>query len=497
MAIYLPDDSRTLDEFLLIPGLTEENCTPEKVSLRTPLVKHTKDEVAQLHLNLPFSSAIMQSVSGSDTAIRLAQEWGISFIFQSQSITDQARMVSQVKNHKAWFVMSRANLKPDHTLNDVIALKKNTGHSTIAITEDGTPHGRLLWVITGRDWRPDHTPLDAKVASLMTPIGKLVVGQESLTLSQANDTIWDAKLNSLPILGEEGGLKYFVFRKDSESRRENPNQVTDSEKRLLVWAGINTRDYAERVETLLQNGADILCIDSSDGHSAWQAKTIAYIREKYGHDVKVGAGNVVDREGFLYLVRAGADFVKVGIGGGAICITREEKWIGRGQASALIEIVQARNEYFQETGIYVPICSDGGIVHDRHMSMALAMGADFLMMGRYFAQFDESPGRIIKVNGKPMKEYWGEWSERARNWQRYSDGGWNETWLKFEEWVNAFIPYAWPMSKTITTTVAKIRSTMVSCGSLTLPHFTKNAKITAVSESSLQEGGTSNVVIAT
>jgi len=496
MPKYTEEISRTFDEFLLLPGLTRKDCTPESVSLRTPLVKHARDEEPRLALNLPFTSAIMQAVSGTRTATALATEGGLSFIFGSQPIWDQARMVADVKSHKAGFVTSRANLTPDMTLADLVELSKKTGHSTIAITHDGSPNGRLLWVVTGRDWRPGHTPMDTRMETLMTPIGKLIVGEEKLTLTEANDFVWKEKLNSLPILGKEWTLKHFVFRKDYESQRVKPNQVTDNDKKLLVGAGINSRDYAERADALIKSGVDILCIDSSDGFSEWQAETLRVLKNEYNNDVLVWAGNVVDKDAFLYLVEAGADFVKVGIGGGSICITREEKWIGRGQATALREIVETRDEYFKEKGIYIPICSDWGIVHDRHTTMALAMGADFLMMWRYFAQFDESPGRKIIVEGSLMKEYWGEGSWRARNPERYAEWIWNESsFLKFAEWVDGCVPALGPMAETLQTTVAKINATMVSCGSNNLADFTRDARITLVSAASLKEGWTGNVTI--
>lgn len=221
--------------------------------------------------------------------------------------------------------------------------------------------------------------------------------------------------------------------------------------------------------------------------------TIQYVREKYGDSVKIGAGNVVDKEGFRYLAEAGADFIKVGVGGGSICITRETKGIGRGQASALIDVVQARDEYFKETGVYIPVCSDGGIVHDHHITIALALGADFVMMGRYFARFDESPTRIVKINNNYVKEYWGEGSNRARNWQRYDMGG--DKKLSFEEGVDSYIPYAGALKDNLAVTVAKIKSTMCNCGAITIPEFHQKARLTLVSNVSIQEGSAHDVIL--
>jgi IMP dehydrogenase len=493
MAHILNDISRTFSEYLLIPGLTTKDCYPGNISLKTPLVKFKKGEKSPISLNVPFVSAIMQSVSDHKMAIALARHGGLSFIFGSQGIETQAEMVFKVKSYKAGFVVSNANLTPENTLSDVIALKERSGHGTIGITDDGTSQGKLLGIVTGRDYRITRDNPDMKVKEFMTPFAKLVTGEFGISIGDANDIIWDNKLNCLPIIDKAQNLKYFVFRKDYENHKANPNELSDDNMKLLVGAGINTRDYTERVPALIEAGVDVMCIDSSDGFSVYQKETIEYIKTSFGEHVKVGAGNVVDRDGFLYLAKAGADFVKVGVGGGSICITREQKGIGRGQATALIEVAEARDEYFRETGIYVPICSDGGIVQDYHMVLALAMGADFIMMGRYFARFDESPTRKLMVNGNYMKEYWGEGSNRARNWQRYDMGGSDS--LKFEEGVDSFVPYAGKLKDNLDITLGKIKSTMGSCGVVSLDDLKQNAKITLVSSTSIIEGGAHDVVV--
>lgn len=493
MARIINEISRTFNEYLFIPGLTTKEHTPDKVNLQTPLVKFTKGAQSEITLNTPFVSAIMQSVSDSGMAIALAKEGGLSFIYGSQSIQTQAQMVREVKNHKAGFVESRANLTPDHTLEDIIALKERTGFSNIGVTDDGTSNGVFLGLVTGRDYRASKDDLKKKVKDVMTPFSELITAQNGLSLSEANDIIWEHKLNTLPIIDQDQRLQYFVFRKDYENHKEHPDELLDGQKRLMVGAGINTRDYAERVPALVEAGVDVLCIDSSDGFSEWQKDTIGYIKSNYDAGVKVGAGNVVDREGFLYLAKAGADFVKVGVGGGSICITREQKGIGRGQATALIEVARARDEYFEQTGEYIPICSDGGIVQDYHMTLALAMGADFLMMGRYFARFDESPTRKLLVAGNYVKEYWGEGSNRARNWQRYDMGG--NSNLKFEEGVDSYVPYAGKLKDNLDQTIGKIKSTMCSCGVSTIKEMQTDTRITLVSSTSIIEGGAHDVMV--
>ena len=493
MAFYYNEPSHTFSEYLLVPGYSDSRCQPKNVSLKTPLVKFKKGEEPAISLNIPMVSAIMQSVSNDSLAIALAKEGGVSFIYGSQSVADQAAMVRKVKAYKAGFVYSDSNLSPNNTLADVIKLKEKTNHSTIAITKDGTPNGKLVGVVTSRDYRVSRMSLDTKVKEFMTPFKKLITAPKGTTLKEANDIIWDNKLNSLPIIDENGNLDSFVFRKDYESRKSNPNELLDADKRYVVGAGINTRDYAERVPALVEAGVDVLCIDSSEGFSEWQKLTIEWIREHYGDKVKVGAGNVVDGDGFRFLADCGADFIKIGIGGGSICITRETKGIGRGQATATIEVAKARDEYFKETGVYIPICSDGGIVHDYHMTLALAMGADFVMLGRYFSRFDESPTNKVIINGRYMKEYWGEGSARARNWQRYDLGGDNK--LSFEEGVDSYVPYAGPLKDNVEISLAKIKSTMCNCGALTIPELQEKAKLTLVSSTSIIEGGAHDVVL--
>lgn len=493
MATYITEPSHTFGEYLLIPRYSSVNCIPANVSLKTPLVRYQKGQEPDISLNIPMTSAIMQSVSDDNMAIALAKEGGLSFIYGSQSIQSQAKMVERVKNYRAGFVVSDSNLTPDATLEDVLRLKEQTGHSTVAITSDGTERGTLLGIVTSRDYRVSRMSVTTKVKDFMTTFDNLICAQENTTLKEANDIIWEHKLNCLPIIDKDHRLLSMVFRKDYNSHKNNENELIDKSKRFMVGAGINTRDYAERIPALIEAGADVLCIDSSEGYSEWQKIVLEYVRENYGDTVKIGAGNVVDGDGFRFLAEAGADFVKVGIGGGAICITREQKGIGRGQATALIEVAKAREDYFNETGIYVPICSDGGIVHDYHITLALAMGADFLMLGRYFARFDESPTKKVNINGSYMKEYWGEGSARARNWQRYDMGG--DKKLSFEEGVDSFVPYAGSLKDNVNLSLSKVRSTMCNCGCLTIPELQSNAKITLVSSTSIVEGGAHDVLL--
>lgn len=493
MAYFYEEPSHTFSEYLLIPGYSSAECIPANVTLRTPVVRFKKGEKSAIEMNIPLVSAVMQAVSDNKMAIALAKEGGIAFIYGSQTIERQAEMVRHAKNYKAGFVVSDSNIRPDQTLADVLALKERLGHSTMAVTDDGTGTGKFLGIVTSRDYRVSRMDRATRVSEFMTPVGKTIFAPEGTSLKEANDIIWDHKLNALPILDQKGHLVAFVFRKDYDIHKGNPDELLDAHKRYVVGAGVNTRDYAERIPALVEAGVDVLCIDSSEGYSEWQKRTLTWVRERYGDAVKIGAGNVVDGEGFRYLAEVGADFVKIGIGGGSICITREQKGIGRGQATAVIEVAAARDEYYKETGIYVPICSDGGIVYDHHMTLALAMGADFIMLGRYFARFDESPTNKLNINGNYVKEYWGEGSNRARNWQRYDLGG--DPRMKFEEGVDSYVPYAGSLHDNVNLSLTKVKSTMCNCGALSIKELQEKAKLTLVSATSIVEGGAHDVIL--
>lgn len=492
MAHILENVSRTFQEFLLLPGLTTRAHIPENVLLKTPMSAHRRGEEPKVHLNIPFVSAAMQAVSGSELATALARKGGCAFIYCSQSIEAQAEMVRKVKDHKAGFVLSDSNLPPTATLRDAVALRRRTGHSTIAVTEGGNPHGKLVGLLTSKDFWEFKDDLDHLVTQHFTPVERLVMAEEGVSLQDATEKLWRNKKECLPVVDKQGNLRALVFRRDYFDHKANPDELTDHNKRLLVGAALNTFDYRERARALIDAGCDVLCLDSSDGYSEYQCDAARELREEFGDRLVLGGGNIVTAEAFNYLVeRAGVDFVKVGIGGGSICITREQKGIGRGQASALLEVVAARDKYARDTGIYVPVCSDGGLNTDTDIIMALAMGADFAMMGKYFAMTEESPTEKVTYRGRLYKPYWGEGSARARNWQRYKQSEKQE--LIFEEGVDAYVPYSGPLANKVDVSISKIRSTMCNCGVLSMSEFHEKAVLTRVSEMTLVEGGTSNV----
>ncbi|HAK51449.1 MAG TPA: IMP dehydrogenase [Gammaproteobacteria bacterium] len=493
MATILSDTSRTFSEYLLIPRLTRSSQRPDLVDLATPLSVVEQNQIPRFSINIPVVSACMQSVSGTDLSISLARQGGLSFVFCSQPIEEQVEMVRQVKAHKAGFVTSDSNTTEETSIREVVDLMRRSGHSTVAVTSDGSATGVLKGIITDKDFWEFEDDLDNKVKQHMTPIDEVIYGNDGVSLRDANELLHKHKKDCLPILNKKGNLVALVFKKDYEDHRRHPLELLDDSKRLCVGAAVNTHDYSDRVPALIEAGVDAICFDSSDGFTEYQMEGIKWIRENFGNAVVLGGGNVVSAEGFDYLVENSlVDFVKVGMGGGSICITREQKGIGRGQASALLDVVQRRDEYFKETGRYIPICSDGGLGNDTQIVIAMAMGADFVMMGRYFAQTDESPTPKTSINGQMYKPYWGEGTRRAQNWQRYNDGM-SSRQMMFEEGVDAYVPLVGPVAEVLETTLYKLRSTMVNVGADSLSEFREQAILTMVSEQSVVEAGTSTV----
>lgn len=494
MAKILDDLSRTFSEYLLVPRLTRKDNVLRNVNLAAPIVRFKTGEAPRLSLNIPVVSASMQAVSGTDMGVALARQGGMAFVFCSQTIEAQAAMIAKVKAHKAGFVRSDSNVKPDATLQELLDVMKKTGHSTVPVTEDGSSNGRFMGILTDKDFWEFEDDLQSQVKGYMTPKEKVIHGQVGITLKEANHLLYKHKKEALPILEADGRLNSLVFKKDYVDHINNPLELLDSRKRLVAAAGINTHDYRERLPALAEAGVDVVSFDSSDGFSEFQRDAALWAREQYGDSLVIGGGNVVSAEGFRYLVEAAKlDFVKVGIGGGSICITREQKGIGRGQASAVMEVVEERNKYLKETGVYVPICSDGGLANDTQIIIAMAMGADFVMMGRYFAMTDESPTPKVSIKGRIYKPYWGEGSNRARNWERYVDEK-GSSRLHFEEGVDGYVPVVGSVDEVLAVTLEKMRATMCNLGSKTLEEFTRNAVLTLVSEQSIEEGGTPNII---
>ena len=475
------DPSRTLTEFRLLPGLTTPETAMEQVSLETPLVRSQRDDF--LRLRLPVVAAAMQSVSGSQMGVELARLGGVAFVYCSQPIERQAEMIGRIKSHKAGFVEPRT-VSPEMPLRELEALRREAGFTTFPVVDKD---GKLLGLITRRDYDV-RAHAELTTAERMIPRDQLDVGVNISDLEAANQLLIEGHRSVLPIVDEADRLRYLVFRKDIEDHLDNPNQVVDGRKRLVGVGAINTRDHRARVPALVEAGVDVVSVDSSDGFSGYQRKTIEWIRANY-EDLPVIGGNVITGEGFEFLVASGAGAVKVGMGGGSICITQEQKGTGRGLATAVIDVVAARDRHAENTGDYIPVIADGGVVNSKDVVVALALGADAVMMGRYFARMDESPTEKLQINGRIMKPYWGEGSARAREWSpgRYRHAA-------FVEGVEGFVEYAGKLRDNLPKLASKIRAAMASCGCATIRDLHENAVLELVSGLAIREGNVHDII---
>lgn len=477
------EPSRSLREFRLLPRETTPLKTIENISLKTPLVYDAKSN-SHNHLNIPIVAAAMQSVSGSKMGIELSKLGGLAFIYCSQPIDSQASMVKTIKNHKAGFVEPKT-ITPDLSIKEAFELSQKNDFSTFPVTDNNKV---LIGLITKNDYDVSkHANL--KVTDRMIKREQLIVGKNITDLKEANALLMETHQSVLPIVDNQEKLLYLVFRKDIQNHLHHPFELVDKRKRLLAGAAINTHDYKERVAELIKSEVDVLLIDSSDGHSFFQKETLKWIKENYP-DIPVIGGNIITSEGFKFLVESGAGAVKVGMGGGSICITQEQKGTGRGLATAIIKVNESRNQFFKETGKYIPIIADGGIVDARDCIIALALGADYVMMGRYFARMDESPTEKVIINNKVMKSYWGEGSARARGWSeaRYHQG-------KFVEGVEGFVEYAGRLKDNLEENLIKIKSALSTCGALTIEELHNNVEVEVVSPYAIREGDVHDIYL--
>ncbi len=480
--------SSTFREFILLPRRTQAQQGLQKVDLGTRI---THD----LRLNIPFMSAAMEAVSGDRLGISLAQHGGMAVIPAGNvSPQDQLDMVKAVKRFKAGFVERAISVSPDMPIQKVIDLERQHGYSTFPVVDR---QGKLAGLITEKKYNP-WTDAELLVQERMLPLEKLVVGRHGMSLGDANRLIFESGIGVLPIVDEEGTLRSVVFFSDIKRSHQYPDGVVDGQKRLRVAGAISTHpEDEERAKNLVEAGADILVVDASDGYSEFMTGTLQRLK-KYG--VPVVAGNVVDAEGFDYLVENGAEAIKVGIGSGSICTTRRVKAIGRGQATAVHQVALARDRHFKKTGRYIPVISDGGIESSGDMSVALALGADVLMMGKYFAGFEESPtasfmkrlpvlfsGQMAEVE-VTVKPYWGEASPRAKNVKRYQQDDPRSFVIEGEE---GYVLYKGSLHKGLPRELMAIRGTLSSCGCATLSEFYEHVQVERQTLEAVREGGTS------
>ncbi len=480
--------SRTFTEYLILPGRTSRNARIEDISLRSRLTHN-------LEIPLPFLSAAMQSVTGHELAIELAKQGGLGVVPGSLPVEEQASVVNMVKRYKSGFVHNPMTVSPDDRISRLLELEKRHGHSTFPVVDQG----RLVGLITEKKYHPEKDR-DVPVSQRMLPFDKLITGREGMGLDEANDMVIQSGIGVLPIIDQDRNLKSVVFYRDLKEHITFPDAFVDQGKRLMVAAALSTHpEDMVRAEAVVKAGADFLCVDSSDLFSDFAQEAL----ERYKQFRKpIIAGNIVTAEAFDFLAEAGADCVKIGQGSGSICTTRRVKSTGRGQATAVMEVAKARDKFFSKTGKYIPICSDGGISSTGDMAVAFALGADLLMMGKYFAGFTESPQalverpfRVIADGPEDMstvnafvKPYWGEASARAKNIRRY---GHTDPRSFVIEGVEGFVLHKGSLSAQVSRDVLALKGSMSTAGCRTLSELYERARLEVQTTSSHSEGGTS------
>lgn len=488
-----PGLSRRLQEYLLLPGRIPKGISTNEIDLSSPLTRYKRGDKPKLRLNTPILSASMQAVTGPELAIELAKLGGAGVIYCSQPIEEEANMVRRVKSHKAGFVIPYV-FSPQTPIGEVQKRIAERRFSTFPITKDGMSNGKLVGYLTKNDFDPNlHSGL--KVADRMIPIENVshamlkdvTDGKGDLDLDKANELLKECHHGSLPILERDGKLCYVVFKRDVEEHLKNPLELVDDRKRFICGAAINTHDYTERAKAVVDAGADFLVIDTSQAQSEYVEDCLHYSKKNF-KGISVIAGNVVTKEGFEFLVENKADGVKVGMGSGSICITQEQINVGRGQATAIIEVAKARDELYKEKGVYVPIVSDGGISRTGDITMALALGADSVMVGRFLAGTEESrSARVthhVTIDGRTVqeivKEYWGEGSNRARDWSRFRYGH-----TDFEEGIETYVSYVGPLRDYLLPSLTMVRDGIRKAGGRNIKELHKKAVVQVLSSLSL------------
>ena len=461
-------DGITFDDVLLVPQYSE--VVPNQIDVSTYLTK-------SIHLNIPFISAGMDTVTEHQMAIAMARCGGIGIIHKNMSIEQQAEEVDMVKRSENGVITDPFFLTADHTLKDANDLMAKFRISGVPITEGK----KLIGIITNRDlvFEEDYTK---KISECMTS-EHLVTAKEGTTLEEAKQILARAKVEKLPIIDDEGNLKGLITIKDIEKQMKYPNAAKDAQGRLLCGAALGiTANVVERAQELINAHVDVVVLDSAHGHSANVLKCVSMLKEKFP-DLQIIAGNVATGEATEALIKAGADCVKIGIGPGSICTTRVVAGIGVPQVSAVMNSFEVADKYG------IPIIADGGIQYSGDVVKAIAAGGSTVMMGSVFAGCDEAPGEFELYQGRKYKVYRGMGSLGAMKQKNGSADRYFQANAKklVPEGVEGRVAYKGRVEDTIFQFVGGLRAGMGYCGAKDITTLQHNSQFVKISSASLKE----------
>lgn len=464
----------TFDDVLLVPR--QSDFLPREVDLSTRLTKKIK-------LNIPLMSAAMDTVTESRMAIAIAREGGIGIIHKNMTIEEQAGEVDKVKRSEHGVIVDPFSLSPENTLSDAESLMGRYKISGVPITENG----KLVGILTNRDLKFE-TDYNKKIKESMTK-ENLITAPEGTTLEEAKEILSKGKIEKLPIVDSNYMLKGLITIKDIEKAVRYPNSARDENGRLLVGAALGvTEDVLERAAALVAAKVDVVVLDSAHGHSANIANCVKKIKAKFP-DLQLIAGNIATGEAAEFLIDAGADCVKVGIGPGSICTTRVVAGIGVPQITAICDVAEVAAKYD------IPIIGDGGIKYSGDIVKGIAAGADVIMVGSLLAGCEESPGENEIYQGRQFKVYRGMGSLGAMNdgsKDRYFQEGSKKL---VPEGVEGRVPYKGAVSDTIYQMLGGLRAGMGYCGTRTIPLLKQNGKFVRITGAGLKESHPHDVYI--
>lgn len=464
----------TFDDVLLIPA--ESDVTPSEVSTQTYFTP-------RIPLAIPIVSAAMDTVTEARLAIALAREGGIGVIHRNMGIDAQAEEVDKVKRSESGMIVDPITLSPKAKLREALVVMEKYHISGVPITNE---EGKLVGILTNRDIRFEED-LNQEVGQLMTR-DNLITVPVGTTLEEAKAILQKHKIEKLPVVDDQGRLKGLITVKDIEKRIQYPNATKDSQGRLRVGAAVGVgRDTLDRARALVEAGVDVLVVDTAHGHSVGVLQTVRLLKEHF--DVEVVGGNVATAEGAEALIRAGADAIKVGMGGGSICTTRVVTGAGVPQITAIYDCARVAEKYG------VPVIADGGIQYSGDIVKALAAGADTVMLGSLLAGVEESPGEVVIYQGEHFKEYRGMGSLGAMKRRYSADRYFQEDSAKFvPEGIEGRVPYKGSLSNLIFQLVGGLRAGMGYVGARTIADL-KRCKFIRISPAALKESHPHDVII--